>query len=76
MISGLFFSNPFNESEDLGTDFYDEKLNKLIRFPIKIIMDIFLQVDQTHGMVWKKKKLKKKEDVCKLTMLHLKLIGK
>ena len=27
LISGLFFANPFNESEDLGTDFYDEKLN-------------------------------------------------
>ena len=39
-------------------------------------MDIFLQVDQTRGMEWKKKKLKKKEDVCKLIMFHLKLIGK
>ena len=39
-------------------------------------MAIFLPVDQIHGMGWKKKKLKKKEDVYKLTMLHLKLIGK
>ena len=39
-------------------------------------MDIFLLVDQTHGMEWKKKKLKKKEDVYKLTMLHLKQTGK
>jgi len=39
-------------------------------------MAIFLLVDQTHGMEWKKKRLKKKEDVYKLTMLHLKLIGK
>ena len=39
-------------------------------------MASFLPVDQTHGMEWKKKKLKKKEDVYKLTMLHLKLIGK
>ena len=38
-------------------------------------MDIFLQVDQTRGMVWKKKKSKKREDVYKLTMFHLKLIG-
>ena len=39
-------------------------------------MAIFLLVGQTHGMEWKKKRLKKKEDVYKLTMLHLKLIGK
>ena len=39
-------------------------------------MDIFLQVDRKHGMEWKKKKLKKKEEGCKLTMLHLKLTGK
>ena len=39
-------------------------------------MAIFLAVDQTLGMEWKKKRLKKKEDVYKLTMLHLKLTGK
>ena len=39
-------------------------------------MDIFLPVDQTHGMEWKRKRSKKKEDVCRLTMLHLRLIGK
>ena len=39
-------------------------------------MAIFLVAGQTHGMAWKKKRLKKKEDVCKLTMLHLKLTGK
>ncbi len=39
-------------------------------------MAIFLLVDQTHGMEWKKKRLKKKEDVYKLTMLHLKQTGK
>ena len=39
-------------------------------------MDIFLLADQTHGTEWKKKRLKKKEDVYKLTMLRLKLIGK
>ena len=39
-------------------------------------MATFLLVDQTHGIEWKKKKLKKKEDVYKLTMLHLKQIGK
>ena len=39
-------------------------------------MAIFLLVGQTHGMGWKKKRSKKKEGVYKLTMLHLKLIGK
>ena len=39
-------------------------------------MDIFSQVDQTHGMVWKKKKLKKKEDVFKLITFPLKQIGR
>ena len=29
LISGLIFANPFNESENLGTDLYDEKLNKV-----------------------------------------------
>ena len=29
LMSCLLFANPFNESEDLGTDFYDEKLNKV-----------------------------------------------
>ena len=28
LISGLIFANPFNESENLGTDLYDEKQNK------------------------------------------------
>jgi len=27
LISSLIFANPFNESENLGTDLYDEKLN-------------------------------------------------
>ena len=39
-------------------------------------MDIFLPADQIPGMGWKKKKLKEKEDVCKLTTFHLKLTGK
>ena len=77
LISCLLFANPFNEDENLGTDFYDEKLNKVKTVPYtKIITDIFLQVDQTHGTVWKKKKSKKREDACKLTMFHSKQIGK
>ena len=29
LMSGLIFVNKVNESEDLGTDFYNEKLEKL-----------------------------------------------
>ena len=76
LISGLFFVNPFNESENLGTDFYDEKLNKVKTVPYKNNYGYFLRVDQIHGMVWKKKKLKKKEDACKLITLHFRQIGK
>ena len=53
-----------------------KNLIKLKQFLIKIIMDTFLQADQILGMGWKKKKLKKKEDVFKLTMYLSKLIGK
>ena len=39
-------------------------------------MDTSLPADQTLGMEWKKKKLKKREDVYKLTTLLSKLTGK
>ena len=39
-------------------------------------MVIYLQAVQIHGTVWKRKKLLKKEDVFKLIMSHLRLIGK
>ena len=35
LMSCLLFANPFNEAEDLGTDFYDEKLNKVKTVPYK-----------------------------------------
>ena len=35
LMSCLLFANPFNESENLGTDFYDEKLNKIKTVPYK-----------------------------------------
>ena len=35
LISCLLFANPFNENENLGTDFYDEKLNKIKTVPYK-----------------------------------------
>ena len=36
--------NKTNESEDLGTDFYDKNLKKVKTIPINIIMVIFLPV--------------------------------
>ena len=35
LISCLLFANPFNETEELGTDFYDEELNKVKTVPYK-----------------------------------------
>ena len=59
LISGLFFANPFNESEDLGTDFYDEKLNKVKTVPYKNNYGYFFTSGPNtwHGM--EKKKIKK-----------------
>ena len=35
LLSSLIFVNPYNESENLGTDFYDEKLNKVKTVPYR-----------------------------------------
>jgi hypothetical protein len=35
LMSGLIFINNANESEDLGTDFYNEKLEKVKTVPYK-----------------------------------------
>ncbi len=35
ILSGLIFVNKLNESEDLGTDFYNEKLEKIKTVPYK-----------------------------------------
>ena len=58
LISGLFFANPFNESEDLGTDFYDEKLNKVKTVPYKNNYGYFFTSGPNtwHGM--EKKEIK------------------
>ena len=59
LISGLFFANPFKESEDLGTDFYDEKLNKVKTVPYKNNYGYFFTSGPNtwHGM--EKKEIKK-----------------
>jgi hypothetical protein len=59
LISGLIFANPFNESENLGTDFYDKKLNKIKTVPYKNNYGYFFTsgTDTWHGM--EKKEIKK-----------------
>jgi len=61
LMSSIVFVNPYGESENLGTDFYDEKLTKVKTVPYKIIMDIFLLADQILGTEWKKRD--KKEEM-------------
>ena len=59
LISCLLFANPFNESEDLGTDFYDEELNKVKTVPYKNNYGYFFSSGSNtwHGM--EKKDIKK-----------------
>ena len=59
LISCLLFANPFNESKNLGTDFYDEKLNKIKTVPYKDNYGYFFSsgFNTWHGM--EKKEIKK-----------------
>ena len=59
LMSSIIFANPFNESEDLGTDFYDEKLNTVKTVPYKNNYGYFFTSGPNtwHGM--EKKKIKK-----------------
>ena len=59
LMSSIIFVNPFNESEDLGTDFYDEKLNRVKTVPYKNNYGYFFTSGPNtwHGM--EKKKIKK-----------------
>ena len=59
LISCLLFANPFNESENLGTDLYDEKLNKVKTVPYKNNYGYFFTSGSNtwHGM--EKKEIKK-----------------
>jgi len=60
LISGLIFANPFNESANLGTDLYDEKLNKVKTISYKDNYGYFFTSggNTWHGM--KKKEIIKK----------------
>ena len=59
LLSSLIFVNPFNESENLGTDFYDEKLKKVKTVPYKDNYGYFFSSGPNtwHGM--EKKEIKK-----------------
>ena len=59
LISCLLFANPFKEDENLGTDFYDEKLNKVKTVPYKNNYGYFFTSGPNtwHGM--EKKEIKK-----------------
>ena len=61
LMSGLIFINHVNESEDLGTDFYNEKLEKVKTVPYKHNYGyLFTSGPNTwHGME-KKKNFKRK----------------
>ena len=63
LISCLLFANPFNESKNLGTDFYDEKMNKVKTVPYKDNYGYFFSSGPNtwHGM---EKKMIKKERRC------------
>ena len=52
LISGLIFANPFNESENLGTDLYDQSLNRVKTVPYKNNYGYFFTSgpDTWHGM--------------------------
>ena len=59
LVSSIIFVNPFNESENLGTDFYDEKLNLVKTAPYKDNYGYFFTSGPNtwHGM--EKKEIKK-----------------
>ena len=59
LISGLIFANPFNESENLGTDLYNKNLEKVKTVPNKNNYGYFFTsgADTWHGM--EKKEIKK-----------------
>ena len=59
LMSCLLFINKFNEDESLGTDFYDENLNKIKTLPYKDNYGYFFSSgpNSWHGM--EKKEIKK-----------------
>ena len=56
LVSCLLFVNKHNESEDLGTDFYNSDLQKIKTLPYKDNYGYFFLVVKIPGTEWKKKK--------------------
>ena len=65
LMTMMLFINTYDESEKLGTDFYDTDMNLVRQFPINIILVIFLPQVMILGMDLKKKKLRLREDACR-----------
>jgi len=72
LISGLIFANPFSESENLGTDLYDEKLNKVKTVPYKNNYGYFFTSGPNtwHGM--EKKEIKKERRCLQFNYVNFK----
>ena len=74
-MSCLLFVNKFNESEDLGTDFYDKNLNKIKTLPYKDNYGYFFSSGPNtwHGM---EKRNHKREKMFYVNYVPLRLTGK
>ena len=72
LISGLFFANPFNESENLGTDLYDKKGNVVKTVPYKNNYGYFFTSGSStwHGM--EKKEIKKERRCLQVNYVEFK----
>ena len=72
LVSCLLFANPFNESENLGTDLYDEKLNRTKTVPYKNNYGYFFTSGPNtwHGM--EKKEIKKERRCLQLNYVTFK----
>ena len=68
LMTMMLFINTYDESEKLGTDFYDTDMKLVKTVPYRHNTDISLLLATIHGTDLKKKKLKLREDVCKLIM--------
>ena len=72
LISGLIFANPFNESEILGTDLYDQNLTKIKTVPYKDNYGYFFTSGPNtwHGM--EKKEIKKERRCLQFNYVNFK----
>ena len=76
LMSSIVFVNPHEESENLGTDFYDEKLNKVKTVPYKNNYGYFFTSGPNtwHGM--EKKEIKKERRCIQINYVSFQTDGK